>query len=485
MTRRLVFAILVTVWTILLIAGTASYFTARTRLLAQLDRSLFDRAVALPEITDASGRRFIAETTVAHDDDRYVVRNELGQTVARPANPAEASAAHRPVVLSRAFTSADDGARSRTITIRAYGRPVDGFDANAEPEPVTITFRGSAADFDSTMSLLRWTLIGSGLAGGLIAALVAQGIARRCLAPLQKASDVIGTIDERALNRRIDLNGLPPELKPMAERLNEMLVRLEEAFTRRRQFLANASHELRTPVAAMRTTLEVALRRARDAESYRQTIETTLADARLMHSLVESLMTQARAELAALDEEPQPIDLAATIDQIVTSLQALAAERHVQLRSESSPIVISAQPARLRSVLVNLIGNAIHHNRPGGAVNVTLDQLNNEARILIADTGNGIAHEHLPHVFEPFHRADKSRTSDGHLGLGLFLVKTHVEAMGGTVQVSSEVNVGTRFDVRIGPVVVVDRDETARDKTGRDEPQQRSAPLTLVSQSRR
>ena len=157
---------------------------------------------------------------------------------------------------------------------------------------MTITFRGSAADFDSTLSLLLWTLVGCGLAGGLIAALVARLIANRCLSPLRQAADVIGTIDERALDRRIDLNGLPPEMKPMADRLNEMLAlstmrsRVAGIFWRTRRM------KLRTPIAAMRTTLEVSLRRSRDAESYRQTIDTTLADARLMHSLVESLMTQ-------------------------------------------------------------------------------------------------------------------------------------------------------------------------------------------------
>jgi heavy metal sensor kinase len=453
MTRRLMVAILMTVWTILLIAGTASYFTARTKLLAELDQALFDRAVALPEITDASGKRFITESNGTHEDDRYIVRNELGQTVARPAARSDANEANTPVVLSRAFTRSNDGRRSRTITLRAFGRPADGFDANAATVPVTITFRGSATEFDSTMSLLRWTLVGCGALGGVIAAMAARIIARRCLSPLHQATDVIGTIDERALDRRIDVNGLPPELKPMAERLNEMLTRLDDAFTRRRRFLANASHELRTPIAAMLTTLEVAMRRPREANAYRETIETTLTDARLMRSLVESLMMQARAEIHALDEDAQEIDLAAMIEQIITSLRALASEKRVQLHSESPPITLHAQPARLRSVLMNLIANAIHHNRPGGTVDVNVSDAGDRAQIVIADTGSGIAPEYLSHVFEPFYRADKSRTADGHLGLGLFLVKTHVEAMGGTVNVSSEVGVGTRFEVFVGPVV--------------------------------
>ncbi|CAN5550328.1 N/A [soil metagenome] len=453
MTRRLMLAILLTVWTTLLIAGTASYFTARTKLLAELDQALFDRAVALPEITDASGRRFITLAAGAHADDRYVVRNDLGQTVARPASRGDESAANQPALLSRSFADASDGTRSRTITLRAFGRPVDSTDPGAAAVPVTITFRGSAADFDATMATLRWTLIGCGAVGGVIAALVARLIARRCLAPLHLATDVIGTIDERGLDRRIDLTSLPAELQPMALRLNEMLARLDDAFTRRRRFLANASHELRTPIAAMLTTLEVSLRRARDANAYRDVIETTVVDARLMRSLVESLMSQARAEIHALDEDPQEIDLAAMIEQIVASLRALAAEKQVVLRSDAAPIALRAQPGRLRSVLLNLISNAIHHNRAGGSVNVTAEPAGQEARIVIVDTGTGISAEHLPHVFEPFNRADKSRSADGHLGLGLFLVKTHLQAMGGSVAVTSEPGIGTQFEIRVGPII--------------------------------
>ena len=297
MTRRLTLAILLTVWTTLLVAGAASYFTARAKLLAGLDHALFDRALALPEVTDAAGNRFVTQAADQHTDDRYIVRNDLGQTVARPSPANDSTDANQPMLLSRTFSSAPDGTRSRTITLRAFGRPVENANANAPVVPVTVTFRGSAAEFDSTMALLAWTLIACGATGGLIAAFVARIIAARCLSPLHQATDVIGQIDERALDRRIDQTNLPAELQPMAQRLNEMLARLDDSFARRRRFLANASHELRTPVAAMLTTLEVALRRAHDPHAYREIIETTLGDARLMRSLVETLMTQARAEL--------------------------------------------------------------------------------------------------------------------------------------------------------------------------------------------
>src|SRR5262249_60750084 len=113
--------------------------------------------------------------------------------------------------------------------------------------------------------------------------------------------------------------------------LNAMLARLEEAFLRRKRFLADAAHELRTPVAAMTVTLEVALRKPRDAESYRETVETCLADARVLRGLVESLLVQARSELPVLDESEQVIDLTEMIGQCTSILYALAQERHVRV----------------------------------------------------------------------------------------------------------------------------------------------------------
>ena len=113
-------------------------------------------------------------------------------------------------------------------------------------------------------------------------------------------------------------------------------------------------------------------------------------------------MSQARAEIQALDEDPQEIDLAPMLEQIVASLHAMAAEQKVELCFEPSPLTVRTQPARLRSVLQNLVANAIHHNRIGGRVDVSVQQACEDASIVIADTGTGIAAEHLPHVFEPF-----------------------------------------------------------------------------------
>jgi signal transduction histidine kinase len=354
------------------------------------------------------------------------------------------------MLLHAAFTRLPDGTRGRTVTIRTPARSTSG----AAPVAITATLTSSAADFDRLLNRLAWALLGVCVIGAAIAAAIARVVAIRALQPLRATADVVGEIDDRTLHRRIDENNLPPELLPVASKLNQMLQRLEDSSQQRRQFVADASHELRTPVAALVTALEVALRRERDAESYRQTIHTGLTDARLLQRLVEALLAQIKSEWPGQQQpaETEPVDVGRLIRQSVEALSPLAQAKSVRIEVDAEPdITIVSQPARLSSILLNLIGNAIEHNRPGGQVNVSCRFAGRELQLDVQDNGAGIPKEHVAHVFEPFYRADTARSS-GHLGLGLYLVHTHARALGGTCEVQSETEVGTRFCIRFPAV---------------------------------
>ena len=144
-----------------------------------------------------------------------------------------------------------------------------------------------------------------------------------------------------------------------------MLARLETSFANRKQFIADASHELRTPVAAMVTTLEVSLRRMRDVESYRQTMETCLSDARLLRTLVDALMTQGRSEIAIFNEPVEEADISQLLNECAAAQQAAAGEKHITLKcSIEEAIRLPTQSARLRQAVLGLLENAIDHNRP-------------------------------------------------------------------------------------------------------------------------
>jgi signal transduction histidine kinase len=139
----------------------------------------------------------------------------------------------------------------------------------------------------------------------------------------------------------------------------------------------------------------------------------------------------------------------------LTIVEPLAEKKSVKLIGLSEPVgSIRTQPTRLRSVLINLTANAVEHNRDGGTVEVTFEQLAEQIEIAVRDTGEGIAPEHLPHLFEPFYRVDRAREASEHMGLGLYLVHSHVRDMGGTCTVESTVGVGTTFRVRLPGVAV-------------------------------
>jgi signal transduction histidine kinase len=490
MTRRIAIAILLTVWVILIAGGCAAYLATRAVLIAELDESLRVRAQSLPQVFDEHGRRYFAETARLRADDRYLVRDSLGRTVARH-DPQRIPAGTEPPALMAGSFFRSGGELFRSITLRAHARGVGG----GAITPVVVTFTGSAAEFDRLTARLAWTFTACVVLGGLVAALVARRVARLALRPLEQTASTIGAIDERTLDSRIDEAALPPELTKVAHTLNGLLARLDEAFAQRRRFLADAAHELRTPVAAMTTTLEVALRRPRDAPAYRDALATCLADARVLRGLVESLLTQARAELPATAEPKQSCDLGRLILECVSSMSALAAERDVKVRASlpmtdaaragrnGSALVTRTEPGRLRSVLINLIGNAIEHNRPGGEVTVAIEEICEDAsvRISVTDTGPGIDARHLPHLFEPFYRVDGGKRSNGHLGLGLFLVQTHVRELGGQCRVRSQVGCGTTFEIALPIRTEICKNDVSSDES--DKPGEAAEALIDISRT--
>lgn len=447
MTRRITIAILLTVWAILLAGAVGAYFTTRSVLLANLDESLVARAASLPQLVDERGQT-LAPASPLRADDRYIVQNDVGQTMGRPTTGTAISTA--PQLLHASFAPLPGGGRVRTVTLRAMGRPSSG----AQLVPVTATFSGSAAEFDKLLERLAWALGIAGLVGALLSAWIARAVAIRCLRPLHVAADVVGTIDERSLDRRIDQRDLPTELVPVAGRVNEMLARLEDALRRRRQFTADASHELRTPVAALVTGIEVALRRDREPGQYRQALQTCLADAHLLQRLVESLLVQVKSELSIAQHATETIELAALLEQCVTALLPLAEQRSIQIDTDvPGDLLLRSQPDRLRSIVMNLLGNAVEHNRVGGSVRVAVTADDGLMCLEVSDTGPGIATQHLPHLFEPFYRADTAHSASGHLGLGLYLVLTHARALGGTCNVISEPGAGATFKITLPGVI--------------------------------
>jgi heavy metal sensor kinase len=444
MTRRIALAILLTVWAVLVAGCVVAYATVRWALIEQLDQSLVNKASALPELTRVPAGAVTRPAPVPDPRvDRYTITDENGVLVSPTAGGMVLS---QVTLLDASFSELADGTPMRNVWVQGVARRPKGGGIG-----VTIGYSANASHLFRLLNRLALAFSTFGVGAGLLAALVALRVSRAALRPLRETADVIGEISPRNLNRRIDARRLPPELVPVATRLNEMLDRIERAYVQRHQFLADASHELRTPVAALVTTIEVSLRHPRGAEAYRSTLDSCLSDARLLRQLVERLMEQCRADELSHDEAVEEVDLAPLLDQCAQQATVLASERGVDVRSEiPEHVPVKIQPQRLRSIIVNLLSNAVEYNQPGGRVELLVRPNGQFIHLTVSDTGPGIAAEHLPHLFEPFYRADRARSvQPGHLGLGLSLVRSHVSALGGEIRVESRVGEGTAFHVDV------------------------------------
>jgi signal transduction histidine kinase len=340
---------------------------------------------------------------------------------------------------------------------KSAGLPPDSFHELkliTPPGEVLIVGRSIAPELDELHKFGYW-LAGVGSVVLLLALAVGWWLVGRAIRPIDDISATAVKIAAGDLAQRIDLEDTENELGRLASVLNSTFARLEAAFAQQGQFTADAAHELRTPVSVILTQTQTALKRERDAADYRATLEACERSAQKMRRLLESLLELARLDAGQETMRLRPINLADTVRDCVELLQPLAQERQITIRSELPALELAGDPERLAQVFTNLLTNAIHYNKDGGEVRVTLEQQNDAAIVTVTDTGVGISAEDLPRIFERFYRADKSRSgAAGRNGLGLAISRAVVEAHGGAIEVSSEPGVGTIFTVRL-PVVRV------------------------------
>ena len=440
MTTRITLAILLTTWVILIVGETAAFLTARTRLLQLFDDTLITRAARLAEIRGGT-RDPDAPASVPHGD-RFEIRDDKAAVVASGVGTTQQP---NKTVLAANFETDASGRRVRTVVVRVL------VDREGQRVPYVAQYWRTAEPIDRLLSRLAWTLLGISLSCGLATAWLALKLSRAALRPLHATADTIAEIDEQNLGRRIDVAQMPAELVQMTRRLNEMLERLQRGFQQRKRFLADAAHELRTPTAALLTTLEVALRRPREPAVLVETMQSGLQDARRLRKLVEQLMEHARSEHLRGPESMQEADVPAMLRECVDIVAPLAREKNVTIDAElPAELPFVTQRERMRSIVLNLLSNAIEYNREGGNVRLAAARENGELRLSVTDTGQGINPDQLPQVFEPFYRGGNGRGDDPeHLGLGLFLVRSHVDALHGKCEIDSKVGVGTTLKITL------------------------------------
>jgi heavy metal sensor kinase len=302
-----------------------------------------------------------------------------------------------------------------------------------------------------------WALAGTiamvAIAGVAASLAGAWFLAGRALAPVQRINETARRMAAGDLDARIAVERTDTELGQVASALNLAFDRLRESVERQRQFTADASHELRTPVATMMAELEWALLHDRPAPDYRESLDICHRAGARMQSLVEGLLLLARADSGELPVRRSSVRFDALVADAVELLRPLAEQRGVALRVSAAPLAIDGDPDRLRELLSNLLYNAISYNRPNGLVTVGIERQDAVACLRVRDTGIGIDPTELPHVFERFFRGERARErAPSGAGLGLAIVRWIVAAHDGTIECTSQRDRFTEFVIRFPTV---------------------------------
>jgi heavy metal sensor kinase len=244
------------------------------------------------------------------------------------------------------------------------------------------------------------------------------------------------------------------ELRPLTDSMTQMLARLEYSFKQQREFIGNAAHELKTPVAVLKSTLQSLLQRPRSSEEYRAGLQASLQDLDRLEQLLQRMLRLARAEQWAQNSQQRQldvIDINSTCEEAVERIRSLAQSRNTTIHlATNGPVPLRADPEDLQLVWTNLIENAVRYSPEGSLVEVAVAHTKNKARVTVQDNGTGIPASDLPRIFERFYRGDPSRNrATGGFGLGLAIVKALVEAYGGTIAAESTPGKGTRMTVEL------------------------------------
>lgn len=285
-----------------------------------------------------------------------------------------------------------------------------------------------------------------------VAALLGYWLSGRSLAPVNRIIQTAERIGVESLSRRLDVPRARDELRRLTEAINAMLDRIERSFRRITQFTADASHDLRTPVAIVRTSAEISLRRPRTAAEYRETLQQILHTSIETSELLENLLTLARADAGAAGMEMHPLELGSHVRKAQERAKVLSSDKDLELvlRVPGTPVWVRADAVAIDRLLLILVDNAVKYTPAGGRCEIELSHGEEHAQITVRDTGLGIPESDLSSIFERFTRADRARSRDvPGAGLGLAIARWITDMHGGTIAAESRVGAGSAFQVRL------------------------------------
>jgi heavy metal sensor kinase len=276
-------------------------------------------------------------------------------------------------------------------------------------------------------------------------------LATRALAPLRTVAAQAAGITGSSLHTRLDPGPATDELRVLVDSFNDLLSRLDQSFEVMQRFVADASHELRTPVSVIRGEADVALSLERSPGEYRDSLATILEESRRLTRLLEDLLNLARADAGHVQLQTREFYLNELLAECCRAVRPLAAARDLRLECHAgTDFQYRGDEQLLRRLVLNLLDNAIRYTPAGGSVSAAIETGSSGVRILVADTGIGIPPDKAPRVFERFYRTDEGRSrAEGGFGLGLSIVRWIAEAHHGAVECASIPGAGSTFTVTL------------------------------------
>ena len=455
-TLRFRFALWIAGWLLLMLAafGAFVYGSLQQGLLTQVDTSLALSASQAAAAVNIENNQINFQDSVPEDsglsglpgraftlriiDLTGAVRQSVGPYQALPVDPTNLAAAQQLRAAYATVRSPSDG-----VLVRLYTAPI----LDNEHLVAFIQVAQTLAPVQDTLNRLLAALLAGGSVLIVAAGLGGYWLAARGLKPIDTITQTARRISAEDLSARLNLPGVDDEVGRLAATFDAMLARLDDAFRRQRQFTADASHELRTPLAAMQAILSVMRTERRSAEDYEQALADLADETDRLRGLVEALL-----RLAHSDTQPmlkgERVDLSALLPDVCESLRPLAEAKGLKLNCVvPDGLSLTGDSDSLIRLFVNLVDNAITYTRHG-QITLTAESSGRQIQVTVADTGAGIAAEHLPHIFDRFYRGDQSRTTRG-TGLGLAISLEIARAHGGTIEASSTVGRGTTFRVKL------------------------------------
>ena len=435
--------------------GVGAWLAMRASLHHAVDHTLKDRVQGVKHFMDEQ----IAALSILEIRDEFREHSVLGPGGDLfQVSDAEGNWLYRSVPLEDNRLSARSpnqlGSAQLYENIVMQGTPIRILSERVEVngKPYTVQVAASMQEMGQALSRFRWLLLFSVPLLLCLATVGGYLMSRRALAPVDAVTDAARSISIQNLSERLEVPDTGDELERLSHTVNDMLARLEEAVQRMTQFTADASHELRAPTALIRTTAEIALRKERPAEDYKEALREVLTESERMSHLVDSLLMLARADSGAESLALTPVNVTENAAEACAEGRKLAMGKGVVFKAEipSDGILVQGDAQSLRRLFLILVDNAVKYTAPGGEVVVTLRKDGEFALGVVRDTGIGIAEDDLPHVFTRFWRADKARSREnGGAGLGMSIAKWIADVHAGQLDIQSEPGSGTSIFIRL------------------------------------